>query len=455
MKMLCLLPETRSEEYIPFTLSDENNSSNSNRACIEEHKYPDEKGLESYFSFRVEYFDEFVDKNSVEILHDFPNKNEKYIILYNLLDVVSFNQEILQYWDEWYNKKDKVFLRMIDDLKNNRCSIIFFSLHDSECDDSNNKSQKLRDTIVNWFETKDIPLNRISYVGNGASSKKEWWKGITSFRVHYPPLNMYKVVRGYTPNYFLGAFVNNLYHLRQKHFITFNHAFKSGIRSKLVKFLEVSGHMEKGYVSYKPHHLQATKLGLDKKYLDSSDKTHNDPRGDTSRHNNSWINNAATEFINKNNNTSLYDLIRASHSGWRSNSPLHFNSYFNIVTTSGALAHTSFSGIDLDEKIWKPIIHLQPFIIVGNSGILKRIRNYGFKTFHPFIDESYDDNESTDMYGVLAEIDKLCSMDREEIDKWYWEMKDILLYNFNHFSKFCNNQMKLIMDEVEQHWNLM
>ena len=456
MKILCLLPEIRSEEYMPFTISDIHDTSNSNRACIEEHKYYNEKGLESYFSFRVEYFDEFVDKNSVEILHDFPNENEKYIILWNLLDIVSFNQEILQYWDEWYNKKDKVFLRMIDDLRNNRCSIIFHSLHDSECDNMDSESQRLRESIINWFETKDIPLNRISYVGNGASRKKEWWKDITSFRVHYPPLNMHRIVKGLTPDYYLGGFVNSLYHLRQKHFLTFNSAPKAGIRSKLVKFLGDNDYVKKGYVSYKPYHSHSTSLGLKKRYLDSSDETHGDPRGDITRHDNTFIQNCTKELISKYNNRSLYALTLSSHSGWRSNSPLHFNSYFNIVSTSGANTglEESYSGVDLDEKIWKPIIHFQPFIIVGNSGILKRVRKYGFKTFEPFIDESYDEKGPDDMDLVLKEIDKLCRMNRVEIDKWYWEMNDILLYNFNHFFKFCNDQMKLVMDEVERHWSL-
>ena len=262
MKILFLNALYRTDEYQSFApnILGKETISSGNVVC--KKNAPNSAiyhSIESNFSFSTEYFDKFIEENNVEFLDDFPDKNEKYIILYNLSDIISFATEI-EYWDEWYNKKDKVFLRMIDDLKNNRCSIIFRSLHDAPEDNS----EKSRDFVMKWLNKNDISYNRISFLGSGVYSN--WWREISAFRVNTICLQLYQLFKGYTPNYFLGAFINNLYHLRQKHFITFNHAFKSGIRSKLVKFLEESGHMEKGYVSYKPHHLQATKLGLDKKY---------------------------------------------------------------------------------------------------------------------------------------------------------------------------------------------
>ena len=47
--------------------------------------------------------------------------------------------------------------------------------------------------------------------------------------------------------------------------------------------------------------------------------------------------------------------------------------------------------IFITEKILKPIINLHPFILVENHCTLKKMREYGFKTFTPFIDESYDE----------------------------------------------------------------
>jgi len=45
----------------------------------------------------------------------------------------------------------------------------------------------------------------------------------------------------------------------------------------------------------------------------------------------------------------------------------------------------------LTEKTFKPIALKMPFILVGTSGILRRLRDIGYKTFNTLWDESYDD----------------------------------------------------------------
>jgi hypothetical protein len=42
------------------------------------------------------------------------------------------------------------------------------------------------------------------------------------------------------------------------------------------------------------------------------------------------------------------------------------------------------------EKIWKPIIAQQPFVVHGNHLYLQKLREMGFKTFGQYFDESYD-----------------------------------------------------------------
>ncbi len=454
MRILFLYTRYRTNEYKPFAPNtlDNLNGPSGNMVCVTEDRFAGQQSIESLFSFNTEYFYKFVDENNVEFLDDFPTKDEKYVILYNLSDIISFTDEIKR-WDEWYNKKDQVFLKMIDDLRNNRCSVIFRSYHDS-LDDTNEIS---RDFVLEWLFNKDIPLNRISYLGCGVPNKANWWKGISSLRVHTICLQLYRILKGFTLNYYLSAFTNNLYHLRQKHFVTFNHHWKSGNRSKLVKFLSDNDYVKKGYVSYKASESSSSPNDpLKRIYLDSSEETHKELRGDITRHDNTNTLGNISVFLKKYNNRSLSMQELSSHTGLRSNSPLHFNSYFSIIVNFIA-GNPIDKGIDLDEKMFRSIIHLQPFLIMGSTGILARLRKHGFKTFEPFIDESYDKEENVDkrMDMILNEVGRLCSMDRVEIDKWYWEMKVILLYNFNHFSKFCNNQMKLVMDEVERHWSLM
>ena len=61
------------------------------------------------------------------------------------------------------------------------------------------------------------------------------------------------------------------------------------------------------------------------------------------------------------------------------------DSYINLVT------ETFFGrNVFLSEKIFKPLSNLQPFIVLGDYGTLAELKRLGFKTFEPFIDESYD-----------------------------------------------------------------
>ena len=129
---------------------------------------------------------------------------------------------------------------------------------------------------------------------------------------------------------------------------------------------------------------------------------------------------------------------------WRTN---HFDtspawpyedSFFS-VTTSTLFNEKS---IFLDEKIWKPIYNHHPFIFVGCSnlgnGSLKELRKQGFKTFHPYIDESYDkENHPTKrMVMIVDEIERLCSYTLKEMENWYEQL--IPRLEHNHKNLFDN-----------------
>ena len=49
----------------------------------------------------------------------------------------------------------------------------------------------------------------------------------------------------------------------------------------------------------------------------------------------------------------------------------------------------------------------------------------GFKTFHPFIDESYDDVLDKDKRQkmIFKQIEILCNKSVEEIHDWYWSIE--------------------------------
>ena len=130
-----------------------------------------------------------------------------------------------------------------------------------------------------------------------------------------------------------------------------------------------------------------------------------------------------------------YDTVSA----WTDRSPdSHKNSYLYLCT------ETFINGEykSLTEKVFKPIVNFQPFLFIAYPGALELLRSLGFKTFSPLIDESYD-NESDEIKRlgmIYAELNRICSMSKEEIHAWYWSMEEILIHNYTHFLNIWKNE---------------
>ena len=111
--------------------------------------------------------------------------------------------------------------------------------------------------------------------------------------------------------------------------------------------------------------------------------------------------------------------------------------YFDITTET--LFDTHYKS--MTEKISKPLINFLPFVLIGAPGLLQQLKELGFKTFHPYIDESYDleRDPNTRLTMITEEIRKLCAMTKDELHNWYWNMEDILLHNHNKMLEFHTN----------------
>ena len=89
----------------------------------------------------------------------------------------------------------------------------------------------------------------------------------------------------------------------------------------------------------------------------------------------------------------------------------------------------------LTEKIFKPIVTLNPFILVGPAHNLAYLRSYGFKTFGKWIDESYDtvEDDIERMEVIGAELKRIASLDLYQLKTLYYDMKEVLEHNQNWF----------------------
>lgn len=117
-------------------------------------------------------------------------------------------------------------------------------------------------------------------------------------------------------------------------------------------------------------------------------------------------------------------------------------SYFGVVTESKYYhdsdhldvlrTNASLDGYLISEKTYKMIQGRLPFIIVGFTGSLRALRERGYKTFHPFINESYDliENDEKRLLTIVDEIERLCSLTDEQWLKLQEHVMPIINHNF-------------------------
>jgi len=102
----------------------------------------------------------------------------------------------------------------------------------------------------------------------------------------------------------------------------------------------------------------------------------------------------------------------------------------------------------LSEKTYKPIMMCHPFVTLGPKGMLSFIRSMGFKTFSPFIDESYD--EENNLERRIQLIASACEqIIKKDWKKFYKDTLSIRLHNFNLFYQKRPTFLSPIYDDLE------
>lgn len=109
----------------------------------------------------------------------------------------------------------------------------------------------------------------------------------------------------------------------------------------------------------------------------------------------------------------------------------YLDSCINIVTETSFIDNELF----VSEKIVKPILNYQPFIVVGPFKYLEHLKSLGFKTFSAFWDESYDDIENPkERYIKIRDlILEINSKSIEEVNEIYQNTKEICIHNRKNF----------------------
>lgn len=108
--------------------------------------------------------------------------------------------------------------------------------------------------------------------------------------------------------------------------------------------------------------------------------------------------------------------------------------------------------IHLTEKILRPIACAKPFILVSTPGSLDVLKRYGFKTFAPYINESYDlvQKPQQRLQAIVSEMRKISRLPKEEKEKIWTACNAIAKHNQRLF--FSQQWHESIMAEFRQNF---
>lgn len=115
----------------------------------------------------------------------------------------------------------------------------------------------------------------------------------------------------------------------------------------------------------------------------------------------------------------------------------YIDTYFSLVTETIFDYPYSFR----TEKIWKPIAMGHPWIVAANQGYYRDLRNLGFQTFDPIIDESFDQIEDNQkrIDRIIDVVKDLCGQD---LDHFVKECYTICKYNQKQFAEISGKTRK-------------
>lgn len=128
-----------------------------------------------------------------------------------------------------------------------------------------------------------------------------------------------------------------------------------------------------------------------------------------------------------------------------------YNSYLHIVAET---YQTSMPGrMFFSEKVFKPIIYMQPFVVLGQAGSLEYLRSLGYETFSPYLDESYDIVESDQkrLIAAIKSVKLFLEKNEDEKKKMLTSMTGVLLHNISNLQSRCmkyDNQIRLKLLEI-------
>lgn len=121
--------------------------------------------------------------------------------------------------------------------------------------------------------------------------------------------------------------------------------------------------------------------------------------------------------------------FQTNHAGTHNKQP-YLDSYISIISETW-FYEIKHEAVFFSEKTYKTIANLHPFIFIGSAGGLRVLREKGYQTFAPFIDERYDleTNPYKRMAMICKEVQRLSWQSLWTMADWYDSIFPVLVHN--------------------------
>lgn len=110
------------------------------------------------------------------------------------------------------------------------------------------------------------------------------------------------------------------------------------------------------------------------------------------------------------------------------------DSKLNLIIETGTIDDDTVDRT-ITEKTYKPIILRKPFMVFGNKSVLTKLKSDGFRTFEPYINESYAyvDDYKEKISMISDELLRLAKLTDSEFNELCVNLQEIADHNFQRF----------------------
>lgn len=125
------------------------------------------------------------------------------------------------------------------------------------------------------------------------------------------------------------------------------------------------------------------------------------------------------------------------------------NSFIHVnIETLYSNGHDEVSWIT--EKTYKTIMCKRPFIIYSTVNSIKDLNKLGYKSFHPYINETYDSIADNDMRlrTIVDEIKRIAELSNRDFFDLINNCKEIVEYNYNVMNEYQRTPNLTWLNEV-------